>query len=266
MNTSRVELGDVFCADITKVVKLTDPQIPSNLKGKIYKIVGVVHVSGRPLPYCFTCSYNEVKQGPPPSVGDIATVRVEENPRAIFERGSASGKLYRCIFRIKSHRKKGETMFNKRKPSGAPSRDRVRFHLGYQYLQNKAIEAVLLNAFGIGPCDLTSLKGQSNGCGFDIICRPSQFARFLIFRNAAGISNGFKDLQPALYVPEPPRDGFDMLASAAGIDKCEVINVADALGLTAKDVECRLRRQQETHCRHETTVIDVSKNPYCPDD
>lgn len=36
-----------------------------------------------------------------------------------------------------------------------------------------------------------------------IICRPSQFARFLIIRNEMGLQNSFKELKPELFTPKP---------------------------------------------------------------
>lgn len=40
--------------------------------------------------------------------------------------------------------------------------------------------------------------------GVEIVCRPSQFARFLIYRGEAGGQNLIKALRPRLVTPPPP--------------------------------------------------------------
>ncbi len=79
------------------------------------------------------------------------------------------------------------------------SRDRVRFFLHYRYYDDR-INVVMYKAFGMDFDEVQKLRAGNAG-GFWIICRPSQFARFLIYRDAAGIANGFKDLNAALVDP-----------------------------------------------------------------
>jgi len=52
------------------------------------------------------------------------------------------------------------------------------------------------------------------------ICRPSQFARFLIARNDAGLPNGFKELSPELFVPQETTV-FDVSGNKAEYRPCE---------------------------------------------
>lgn len=73
------------------------------------------------------------------------------------------------------------------------SRDRVKFTLNTFALDHKVCTA-FTKAFGVPP--------PSGGGDVTVICRPSQFARFLIYRNEEGARNGFKDLNPVLFTPE----------------------------------------------------------------
>jgi hypothetical protein len=86
------------------------------------------------------------------------------------------------------------------------SRDRVRFTLN-TFGITQATQDAFLKAFGqpIGTCigDVT------------IICRPSQFARFLIFRNELGGRNSFKELNPVLFTPEVNPSTFDVSRNPA---------------------------------------------------
>lgn len=77
------------------------------------------------------------------------------------------------------------------------SKDRVHFTIPDSTINKtlamrKSYCDVLFKAFG--------LSSQKVPCSGDIkiICRPSQFARFLIYRNEAGITNGFRCLNPKL--------------------------------------------------------------------
>lgn len=81
------------------------------------------------------------------------------------------------------------------------SRDRVHFELD-TLNSNHATRTAFMQAFG------TQFPASSrSGVGvLTIICRPSQFARFLIYRNEHGGQNLFKELNAKL-VPaaaDPP--------------------------------------------------------------
>jgi len=75
----------------------------------------------------------------------------------------------------------------------AMSKDRVRFQLGpcISYEVAKLVKDTL----GVDAPSFYTLDPVT------IICRPSQFARFLIERNNRGMANGFKELRPELFVP-----------------------------------------------------------------
>lgn len=45
---------------------------------------------------------------------------------------------------------------------------------------------------------------------FTIVCRPSQFARFLILRNDRGLPNSFKELKPILFEQLPVASQIDV--------------------------------------------------------
>jgi hypothetical protein len=92
--------------------------------------------------------------------------------------------------------------------SNTMSKDRIRFTItGHAASKGGcAYKAIISKAFGhhisehVLMCD-----------GIDIVCRPSQFARFMIYRSEAikkGEINGcntFTDLNAELFIPEPPR-------------------------------------------------------------
>ena len=44
---------------------------------------------------------------------------------------------------------------------------------------------------------------KNSGKDLVLICRPSQFARFLIFRDQAGLQNNFQELNASLITREP---------------------------------------------------------------
>jgi len=81
--------------------------------------------------------------------------------------------------------------------------DRVRFTLD-TFTDNATREA-FRQAFG------TYLipKSGPDTC-VTVVCRPSQFARFLIYRNDNGGKNSFKELRAELFTPEPTPDIIDV--------------------------------------------------------
>ncbi len=93
------------------------------------------------------------------------------------------------------------------------SKDRVRFRLHGYYFDKAAITTTLLcTCFGLTEAQVQDVRTRSNvvreeqggfKCYAEIICRPSQFARFLILREKAGFQNMFKELQAELFTPAP---------------------------------------------------------------
>lgn len=78
------------------------------------------------------------------------------------------------------------------------SRDRVRFRVSANVQVKTGFRQLFRDCFG---------KELPIRCEDDdeivVICRPSQFARFLIERNNRGMCNGFKELRPELIRSEP---------------------------------------------------------------
>lgn len=99
----------------------------------------------------------------------------------------------------------------------AMSKDRVRFSIPVNRLlrseagcsANKYFE-VVCSTLGMSFNQLNKALDNSQ-CSprhmewadrIHFICRPSQFARFVIARNDAGLCNAFKEIQPELFTPE----------------------------------------------------------------
>ena len=76
------------------------------------------------------------------------------------------------------------------------SRDRVVFSILCRKLDDKMC-SVICSAFSIKPREIPNRCSYGDE-RFEITCRPSQFARFMILRDMAGLPNGFKDLKPRL--------------------------------------------------------------------
>lgn len=89
------------------------------------------------------------------------------------------------------------------------SRDRVRFIL--DTFCDNATRSAFHKAFGTdvppAPGPITTIT---------VVCRPSQFARFLIYRNDNGGKNSFKDLSPLLFTPETAKREIDVSGNPAG--------------------------------------------------
>ena len=85
---------------------------------------------------------------------------------------------------------------------GYMSKDRVRFKIGGYKLSASSKESdgyrkLLKDVFNLDcydKCDYSDIE---------IICRPSQFARFMIKRHSIGLQNTFSELGATLFTPEP---------------------------------------------------------------
>jgi len=99
---------------------------------------------------------------------------------------------------------------------------------------------VLQKAFNMSPSESGGLM-HSRSEGFEIICRPSQFARFIIYRHEAGeCINGIRDLQPELVEAD---DRYTAIANSTGVHRAAVKLVLQAVNWQG---------------RPDPTVIDVS--------
>ena len=80
----------------------------------------------------------------------------------------------------------------------AMSKDRVEFKLPAHKLRERKVQQLLKETLGID--EFPSTYGCDHVITF--VCRPSQFARFLIRRNELNFQNSFKELEPRLFTPE----------------------------------------------------------------
>jgi hypothetical protein len=88
------------------------------------------------------------------------------------------------------------------------SRDRVRFTI--DTFTDDATRKAFQSAFGV---PLVPKLGPYTH--LTVVCRPSQFARFLIHRNDNGGRNSFKELAPTLFTPQPQMSELDVSGNPA---------------------------------------------------
>lgn len=89
------------------------------------------------------------------------------------------------------------------------SRDRVRFTL-QPYGSDQPTKDAFYKAFG------APFPSCPMGDFVIVVCRPSQFARFMIYRNDLGGKNSFKELAPTLFTPDAPKRELDVSGNPAG--------------------------------------------------
>ena len=94
------------------------------------------------------------------------------------------------------------------KPS-TMSRDRVHFTIPAQYLNKQNIRSCIEETLGIHPTR-TLLLGKEDQ-DLNIVCRPSQFARFIILRHVKYLEpNNMACLDMRLVVPSIPQEFIDV--------------------------------------------------------
>lgn len=143
------------------------------------------------------------------------------------------------------------------------SKDRVEFWLAERYFQNystkhnnggmerETCQRVLERAFNMSTQESSYLM---NGFphGFTIRCRPSQFARFIVYRHELGqCINGIKDLNPKLMVPEE-LNLYERVSRDTGELLGRVNRILEAAGTPN-------RREDPSH--NFIVNVDVSKRP-----
>lgn len=145
----------------------------------------------------------------------------------------------------------------------AKSKDRVRFHLPPRYftgnqhstngMDRDICVEVLVRAFAVSESDVRGVMINHNQ-GFDILCRPSQFARFIVIRHEIGdCINGVRDLDPKIVCPCP--DHLLVIANRSGQsieDVAEIFRLASNEGF---DVPEKLLAPRE-----KPVALDVSDN------
>lgn len=143
---------------------------------------------------------------------------------------------------------------------GQMSSDRFKFYLPQRYFQStrcpssngmfrETCQRILKKAFSMSTSESANLM-EHNPLGFTILCRPSQFARFIFFRAEADeCINGIKDLRLERLVDYKDRDPYDEIADAAATDRGTVRRVLAAVGYGVNEGSPR------------PTLVNVSKRP-----
>ncbi len=117
------------------------------------------------------------------------------------------------------------------------SKDRIRFFLPRRYfegfnstngMKRETCLLILNQAFGLA-CDESEHLMDKYPDGFVIVCRPSQFARFIFYRcQADECINGIKDLRLELI---GALDKYDRVVRATGVCREIVQKVLWAAGM-----------------------------------
>jgi len=145
----------------------------------------------------------------------------------------------------------------------AMSKDRVKFFLPSMYFQNHhtprgmhkdICASILSRAFGMHE-SVWRAKMLEFPEGISIVCRPSQFARFIVYRIVEGeCVNGVKDLKCSIVVPSNP---YQIVADEAGTDEAgtDEATVAQVARALSNLTGCPISPLSING------VVDVSKNP-----
>jgi hypothetical protein len=108
------------------------------------------------------------------------------------------------------------------------SRDRVKFKLDFNHVDG-ATRRAFNRAFGMRAPPATGPYRSGRPAlpnVQEIICRPSQFARFLIYRRMNGGQNMFRILEAELFTPEPARpQPIDVSGNPASVNDEEESDV-----------------------------------------
>lgn len=127
---------------------------------------------------------------------------------------------------------------------------------GNNGMSRETCQRVLRDAFSLPIMTWHDIMAR-NSNGFDIVCRPDQFARFIVARfEADECINGIKDLNPH-YVA--PRDAYDDIADRVGLDRAKVIDVLKAVEHVPTAGKVRVPASEaRSLCGAET--VDVSRS------
>ena len=149
-------------------------------------------------------------------------------PRSLFKKGVAveveqsrcDGRKFRVTQVFEPVRKSVHLQFNVPVPDAEAFRARVyredravRFWISSRYANDPTMAdvmcRVLVSAMGMKENEVNALMTVDIR-GFWVICRESQFARFLIMRNEEGLPNLFQDLRADYYTPGDSRPEIDV--------------------------------------------------------
>jgi len=138
--------------------------------------------------------------------------------------------------------------------------EHVRFTIGSKYFESYGFANAMDRAFGTHGAVYEKMQSTARAYGTaTVVCRPSQFARFLIYRNDAQITNGFKDLNPKLFTPKPQSDAYAVFAKKVGITYDKAKEIAYLLGYGNEN---GLMLRVASHCSQETQEFNVSGNKH----
>ena len=149
-------------------------------------------------------------------------------PRSLFKKGVAveveqsrcDGRRFRVTQVFEPVRKSVHLQFHIKVPDAEAFKVRVhkedktvRFWISSRYTKDStladAMGQVLVNAIDMREHEVNTLMTVGTQ-GFWVICRESQFARFLITRNEEGLPNLFQDLRVDYYTPGNSRPEIDV--------------------------------------------------------
>lgn len=86
---------------------------------------------------------------------------------------------------------------------------------------------ILRKSFGLNVVEVGEIM-DACPCGFTIVCRPDQFAKFIVLRYEADeCVNGVKDLNPKFV--DRDHDLYEDIADATGVSRDDVKKVAHML-------------------------------------
>jgi hypothetical protein len=86
-------------------------------------------------------------------------------------------------------------------------------------MRAETCQKVLKRAFNMSFSESRMLMAKNSYNGFQIVCRPSQFARFIVYRfDTDECINGIKDLAPELFTPTTVYDDVAGVINLRGRD------------------------------------------------
>lgn len=190
--------------------------------GRIRKLRVTIHGS----PMCVTTYWNK-SRGACPEKGDTVELKFRFKPQ-----GTNRWELVRTIQVDSESTNPEESVMS----SNTMSKDHVRFFVGKRYFRTTdevtRLYTVLQKAFDISKTQSSDLI-LKNEEGFFVVCRPSQFARFMIYRDQEGIPNGFQDLRVELLKTDEC-DEYQDIANAAEVSRTVALRVLRAAGVIEK--------------------------------
>lgn len=96
-------------------------------------------------------------------------------------------------------------------------------------------ERIVLETLRTTMCEMEGLTRPSPLCAsarvVEVVCRPDQFARFIVERDRCGLANWTSEMMPVLEPAKPRENAVATIARKASLYAHEVRRVMDLLGL-----------------------------------